>query len=199
MRSNKDWNGNDKSPFVTIGATGHSDKEREANDYYATHPDNTEWLMRLERFSDRIWEPACGEGHISEVLKAYGHDVRNTDLIDRGYGEGGVDFLMQTERWEGDIITNPPYSYATEFVEKALQLIQDRHKVAMFLKLTFLEGKRRKELFRDFPPKTIWVSSSRAICAKCGRFDEMKGSAMAFAWFVWQKGYCGDTVVRWFN
>lgn len=199
MIMDKDWKGNGKAAFTVIGATGHSVFERERNDYYATHPDNTEWLCRLEGFSRRIWEPACGEGHISKVLESHGYEVRSTDLIDRGYGMGGVDFLMQTEVWDGDIVTNPPYGYATEFVERALQVVTEGRKVAMFLKLTFLEGKRRKELFRDFPPKVVYVSSGRAVCARNGEFGRFDGSAIAYAWFVWEKGYEGETVVRWFN
>ena len=94
-----------------------------------------------------ILEPSCGEGHISEVLKAHGYDVVSRDLIDRGYGEV-ADFLsIDNLKWDGDIVTNPPYRYALDFVEKALQIIPEGRKVAMFLKLTFLEGKGRRHLF----------------------------------------------------
>ena len=73
--------------------------------------------------------------------------------------------------------------------------------VYMFLKLTFLEGKARyKDLFSKYPPKVIYVFSERVMCAKNGRFEEMKaggGSAVAYAWFVWQKGWQGKTTVEW--
>lgn len=103
---------------------------------------------------------------------------------------------------DGDIVTNPPYKYAKEFVEKALELIPVGNKVCMFLKLQFMEGKARKLLFEKYPPKTIYISSSRLLCAKNGDFDGMRaggGSAVAYAWYVWEKGYKGETVVRWFN
>ena len=77
---------------------------------------------------------------MSKRLESFGYNVKSTDLIDRGYGETGVDFLAQTEMFDGDILTNPPYKYAMEFVLKALELIPDGHKVFMFLKVTFLEG-----------------------------------------------------------
>lgn len=32
-----------------------------------------------------------------------------------------------------------------------------------------------------------------------GDFDSYDGGCTAFAWFVWTKGYHGDTVIRWFN
>ena len=79
--------------------------------------------------------------------------------------------------------------------------MQHGAKVAMLLKLTFLEGRERRALFRDYPPKRVYVSSRRIMCAKNGDFASMTGksSAMAYAWFVWEKGYKGETVVRWFN
>jgi hypothetical protein len=198
----KDWTGDKNSIFKTLGASNHTDKERQKHDYYATEPKAIELLLEVEEFSDHIWECACGEGHLSKVLVERGYNVRSTDLIDRGYGEGGVDFLAQSEPFDGDIITNPPYKYASEFVYKALDLIPEGRKVAMFLKLQFLEGKKRKELFLKHPPKVIYVSSSRLLCAKNGEFEQMRaggGSAVAYAWFVWVKGFKGDTIVKWIN
>ena len=89
----KDWTGNARSAHATLGARNYAQNERETNDYYATEPKVTELLLELEQFNNKILEPACGEGHISEVLKAHGYDVTSTDLIDRGYGRGGIDFL----------------------------------------------------------------------------------------------------------
>ena len=148
----RDWKGGNASTFKTIGASNHCDEERADMDYYATEPAATEWLCRLETFGRWILEPSCGEGHMSEVLKAHGYEVVSRDLADRGYGEV-ADFLSADNRyWPGDIVTNPPYAFAQEFVEKALSIIDDGCKVAMFLKLTFLEGKRRAALFSSAPP-----------------------------------------------
>jgi hypothetical protein len=146
-----------------------------------------------------VLEPSCGAGHISEVLKAHGYEVESRDLVDRGYGSQ-ADFLsIDNQHFDGDIITNPPYSLAQEFVEKSLSIIPEGRKVAMFLKLTFLEGKKRKELFRTNPPIRIWVSSSRLKCAINGDFASIGSSATAYAWYIWEKGYKGDTIIRWFN
>lgn len=196
-----DWIGNKNSVYKTLGASNHTDKEREKDDYYATDPIAIDKLLTVERLNENVWECACGAGHLSKRLEDFDYNVKSTDLIDRGYGETGVDFLAQTEMFDGDILTNPPYKYAKEFVLKALELIPDGHKVFMFLKLTFLEGKTRyNELFRKFPPKSIYVFSERVLCAKNARFDEMKaggGSAVAYAWFVWQKGFHGVTEMSW--
>lgn len=110
--------------------------------------------------------------------------------------------MKENTTFYGDIITNPPYKYATEFVQHALEVVTDGYKVAMFLKLTFLEGKARKQLFKKYPPKVIYVSSSRLQCARNGDFDKYKkgtGTAIAYAWFVWQKSYTNETVVKWIN
>lgn len=86
-----------------------------------------------------------------------------------------------------------------EFIQKALSIIPKGRKVAMFLKLTFLEGQKRKDFFLHNPPKTVYVSASRLICAMNGDFDKYPSSAVAYAWFVWEKGYAGDPVIKWIN
>lgn len=198
----RDWTGNSNSIYKTLGASNHTDKERQAEDFYATEPRAAELLLELEEFDGNIWECACGQGDLSKVFERAGHKVLSTDLVDRGYGTGGVDFLKCNEVFNGSIISNPPYKYAKEFVEHALELVPDGHKVAMFLKLQFLEGKARRELFEKYPPKTVYVASGRLLCAKNGDFEGMRaggGSAVAYCWYVWEKGYSGDTVIKWFN
>ena len=112
---------------------------------------------------------------------------------------GGVDFLSSSETFDGDIITNPPYKYAIEFVEKAISSVTSGHKVAMLLRLSFLEGISRRKLFDRHPPKTVYVASKRILCAKNGDFENSDGSAIAYAWFVWEKGFVGEPTLRWFN
>ena len=148
----KDWTGGTAAVFKTLVASNHKDGERQREDYYATEPKATEWLCRMEQFEGRIWEPSCGEGHISEVLKTAGYEVVSRDLIDRGYGEVADFLAIDNLAWDGNLVPNPPYRYAQEFVEKALSIIPEGKKVAMFLKLTFLEGQARRHLFRTTPP-----------------------------------------------
>lgn len=194
-----DWTGSSQSLFHTNTASNHSERDREIHDFYATEPRAVELLCDLEQFNKDILEPACGKGHIAEVLKKKGYNVVSYDLIDRGYGEGGYDFFQCLERDKAvDIITNPPYAKAQEFVEKALSVIRVNYRVAMFLKLTFLEGQKRKELFAKHPPEVVYVSSSRLLCSLNGTFNE-KGSAACYAWFIWRKGFTGDPRIRWFN
>ena len=200
MSKNKDWTGNQTSIYKTLGASSHSEKDREENDFYATEPKAIDLLCAVEKFNEWILEPACGQGHLSKRLIENGYQVYSSDLIDRGYGIQ-YDFF-ETSSWHGDIITNPPYKFAKEFIEKSLSIIPTGNKVAMFLKLQFMEGKARKELFKCHPPKTIYVSSSRLLCAKNADFEGViagGGSAVAYAWYVWEKDYSGKTVVEWIN
>jgi hypothetical protein len=195
-----DWNGNKRAVFVTNGDTSHSTREREIRDYYATDPRAVEELLKREKFDINILEPACGGGHISETLKAHGYQVTSGDIITRDYaGQNyAADFLQIKTPWLGDIITNPPYKYAAEFVEHALEVIEDGNKVAMFLKLTFLEGEKRRELFRTNPPRKIYVFTKRINCALNGEESFFNSSsAVCYAWFIWQKGSTGKPVIDW--
>jgi len=196
MSEEKNWVGDRNSVYKTLGASNHTEKKRDKNDYYATDPSAIDDLLEVEDFSNKIWEPACGEGHLSKRLKEHGKEVYSTDLVDRGFGDDFFDFLKCNKRWSGDIITNPPYKYAKNFVEKALSLVDNGSKVAFFMKLTFLESKERKELFKEHPPKKVWVYSYRKSVSKGGgEFDD--SSAICFAWFVWKKGYRSDPKIGW--
>lgn len=203
--NSNDWSGNKNSIYKTLGASNHTDKERQSEDYYATEPKAVELLLDLEDFSQLyVWECAAGQGHLSEAMIQKGIKVNSSDLVLRGYDKAYMyDFLSEENKeWKGHIITNPPYKFAKEFVYKALSIVPNGCKVAMFLKVQFLEGKARKKLFEIYPPKTVYVSSSRLLCAKNGEFEQMiagGGSAVAYAWFVWEKGFNGQTELQWFN
>ncbi|OLA95036.1 MAG: hypothetical protein BHW64_00860 [Candidatus Melainabacteria bacterium LEY3_CP_29_8] len=189
----------EKALFRNLGASNHSLGERQAEDYYATEPLAAKLLLRVVPELNNIWECACGEGHLAKVFDKVGKLGKATDLIDRGYGNV-EDFLLNNKPYyDGDIVTNPPYKYAQQFVEHALELVDTDRYVCMFLKVLFLESKSRKELFTQSPLKTIYVSSSRLNCAKNGDFKNYTSSAIAYAWFVWQKGYTGETIVKWIN
>lgn len=108
---------------------------------------------------------------------------------------GGVDFLQDKNIFNGDILTNPPYKYALEFVEHALELIPKGNKVIMFLKLQFLEGQERRRLFDTMQLSKVYVFSKRQQCAKNGIFSG--SSAVAYAWFVWIKGYNDSPIIEW--
>ena len=196
----KDWVGNKKSIYTTIGTSNHTKEEREKNDYYATDPKAVELLLEKEKFSHYVWECACGEGHLSKVLIKKGYDVKSSDIVDRGFQNTEIiNFLeiLESETNTRDIITNPPYKFAQEFVEQALKISRGGVKIAMFLKLTFLEGKSRKQMFLQNPPTRVYVFSSRIQCGKNGVFTG--SSAVAYAWFIWEKGIRNKPIIEWIN
>ena len=169
---------------------------RQRDDFYPTPPKATRALLSVEKFVGNIWEPACGDGAISRVLEEAGYSVISTDLIDRGYGTAAVDFLLDYTTTSDNIITNPPFKFAQEFVRHALT--RAHRKSAMLCRLAWLEGKARRKLFETTPLARVWVFSERIPMLRNG--DEMMaggGGMIAFAWFVWDQEHSGPPKLCW--
>jgi hypothetical protein len=149
-----------------------------------------------EKFDGEIWESACGDGTMSRVLEKTGQPVRSSDLYDRGFGESGVDFLSARPAAD-NIVTNPPYNCAEGFVASGVR--HANRKLALLLRLTFLEGANRaRTIFKITPPSRVWVFSERITFYPSG--VEPKGSGTtAYAWFVWDKDAPGSTELKWFD
>lgn len=194
---------------LIIGARNGAKTTREEQDFYATDPKTVEiFLNRLKQdnvnLNKSIWECACGKGHISEVLKKWGYNTFSSDLIDRGYSRNTIDFLLADRKFYSlsnvDILTNPPYKDAEKFILKALELIEKGNKVIMYLKIQFLEGKNRlQNIYKLYPPKFVYVHTTRQSIAKDGDFNlHCKSSgSLCYAWFIWEKGYNGEPIIRW--
>lgn len=173
------------------------DKDRATLDFYATDKRAIEELLNREKFRKTVYEPACGQGHIGKVLEEHGYKVKATDICDRGYGEEKeVDFFTVKEN-ALDIVTNPPYFCADNFIKHALKISKSGTKIAMLFRLAFLEGQKRYELFKEYPIKKVYVFSKRLNCAKNAEFEKYKSNAIAFAWFIWEVGYTGSTQLKW--
>ncbi|MBE9561782.1 MAG: NAD(P)-dependent oxidoreductase [Proteobacteria bacterium] len=190
---------NTRSTFATLGASNHVEHTRQKEDFYATDPKAIDILLSVEKFKRMVLEPACGMGHLSKRLKKHDYIVESMDLIDRGYGRTGIDFLKHNYTWSGDIITNPPFKHAVEFIKHSLDILPVGNKVAMFLKILFLETDGRKQLFLKYPPKVIYILANRLCCAKDGDFVKNNTKAVGYAWYVFEKGFKGDTIVKWVN
>lgn len=168
---------------------------RPPDDFYPTPEYVTQSLLDREVFYGKIWEPACGDGAMSKVLIKNGYDVISSDLIDRNYGHGEIDFLStQQFNCVENIITNPPFSLSQQFIEHSLKVATD--KVAIFGKLALLESKSRKELFLNIPFKKLWVFSSRVKLTRNGE-PYKNGGMIAFGWYVFQHGYKGEPTIGW--
>lgn len=190
----------DQKTWRQIGANNHVSHDYEKEGFYATDPVAIDHLMSKFKPKGTIWEPMCGQGHLSERLKDFGYDVTSTDKIDRGYGRT-KDFFEFNHTLGDHILTNPHFKIATDTILHALDLVEEGNNVMMFLKLLFLEGQTRyNKLFDKYPPKYVYVLSKRVVCAMNGEFvkdGKRIASTTAYAWFVWEKGYKGGTTLKW--
>lgn len=171
-------------------------------DYYRTPPVATRRLLARETIPGPVWEPACGDGAISEVLREFGLDVVSSDIADRGYGTVGIDFLSSLFDPPGSyvsIVTNPPYTHCLEFAKRGLDLIGPGGKLILLCRLLWLEGRIRKRFFESTPLARVWVHSGRVNVSRRGDDyrDGGEGGMVAFAWFVWEHGYIGPPTLGW--
>ena len=181
---------------LSIVGSSRNNGEREINDFYPTPSFAVEKLLEKEIFTGSIYEPSCGDGAISKVFTNNGFEVYSTDLIDRGFGTGEIDFLKYNGKNFDNIVTNPPFKHGLEFVEKAKKY--SNKKVAMFLKTVFLESTSRYAMFQDknFPLKTMYQFCKRVPIYKNG--EKMQNSGLvAYSWFVWDKEYDGKPTIEW--
>lgn len=164
-------------------------KNKNKHDFYPTPEVATIKFLEHEKFKGEVWEPACGDGAMSRVLERYGYKVKSTDLINRGYGEGGIDFLRSTYRTK-NIVTNPPFKLANKFIHHALE--HASRKVCFLMRLNVLESKNRKKLFTEYPFARLYVHSERIP------FQSVTGlnNAIAFAWYVWDFSHTGKATIE---
>lgn len=190
-------------------AGGNPANNRVENDFYATNPIAVEKLLLKHYFKgNTMLEPCVGQGHIAKtVYNFYNNNPKITalDIVDRGYPNTIVQNFLT---WETDkkfemIISNPPYSLGKEFIEKGMELLTEKGQMAMFLKIQFLEGVKRKELFEKYPPKYIYVFRNRMATWNNGEPLDPNGkkwaTTMCHAWFVWENGSTSEPIVRWLD
>lgn len=193
---------------LEMGARNNAKTKRDPYDFYATDPETIEALIKqLNKdnieLKQTIWECAAGNGHISKVLKKYGFSVLSTDIVQREYKLDAVaDFLKETKKphYVKTILTNPPYKYSLKFAQKALEILNNEDCLVLYLKDRFLEGERRyKKIFSIYPPKYVYAHVRRQKAAMQGDFKEYctTSGTQFYIWVIWQKGYNGETTLRW--
>jgi len=178
-----------KTSMLFVGHNSNNDRKN--NDFYPTPEIATIKLLEKESFKGDIWECACGDGAISKPLIKNNYNVYSSDLIDRGYGEPGINFLESNKQVD-NIVTNPPFNLSLEFFEQAFKLT--KYKIAFLHKLTYLEGlKRYEKIFKLNKLKNIYVFSKRLAFEKNGKNNGL----MCFAWFVFDVNYNGKPTIDW--
>jgi hypothetical protein len=187
-------------------AGGNPKEERVELDFYATNPVALTMLLDDYEFNGtQFLEPCVGMGHLANVIKNKykGTRIDCLDIVDRGYEDTIVtDFLTwETDKKYDGIITNPPYSLGMEFVNKGIELLNDNGQMAMFLKIQFLEGVKRKEMYEKYPPKYIYVFRNRMATWNNGQKTDANGkkwsTTMCHCWMIWEKGSKSEPIVRW--
>lgn len=166
------------------------------DDYFDTPHEAVDALCRVEVFDGPIWEPACGAGAISTALAAHGYSVVSTDLVDRGFGDSRVDFLMELQGCAPNIVTNPPYKLGDEFAEHAVALATG--KVCFLMRVAWLAGQRRRKIFERTKLARVWVFSKRIPrMHRPGYKGKKVTSTIDFAWFVWDREHFGPPTLGW--
>ena len=176
---------------------------RAAYEFYPTPPEATRALLSAESFDGDIWEPACGEGHISKVLTEAGYSVVSTDLIGYGYGTPNRDFLAERKPLAKHIVTNPPYGrgLADAFVSHALKLTRETGgTVAMLMNLAGLCHPIRHDFYIQNPPAVIY-GLEECTCWPYGnpRRTTTSIAKQRYCWIVWKHEHTGPTEFRWLS
>lgn len=129
-------------------AGGNTGYKRVESDFYPTPPEATQALLNFLNLDigTKVWEPACGEGHMAEVMEKNGLFVEKSDLM---YGQ---DFLKVPFRDCDWIITNPPFSISEKFIQRCKE---HGRPFALLLKSQYWHAKRRIEIFRDTKPSYV--------------------------------------------
>lgn len=167
--------------------------KRIINDFFETPLWVTEILLNNYTVmnTSTVLEPAVGKGKIANVLKEHGLNPVGIDINPEFKPDIVADFL----NWEPDkkywnIITNPPFMYAAEYINKCLSLTADGGTFALLLRLNYLESQKRYNLWKHSPPTRIIVLSERPAFTSNGT------DSCAYAWFIWTKGSTGPTTIR---
>jgi hypothetical protein len=186
---------------LPFGHDGRVHPSRAPYEFYPTPPQATRALLSVEEFDGPIWEPACGEGHISNVLVKAGYQVVSTDLIPRGYGQGDIDFLQETAPRAKHIVTNPPYGrgLGDAFVLKALELTAGTGgSVAMLLNLASLAHPTRHQLWTEHPPAVIYALDE-LVCWPEGIPSLARATTAShrYCWAVWKPSHSGRPAFWW--
>lgn len=166
--------------------------KRKASDFYETPYSLTRLLLEKEKLSGAILEPAVGGGAIGKVLNEFQYSYMGYDIEN--------DFLKQTQKYD-TIITNPPYSLSQRFILKAKE--NARKKIIFLLPLSYLHGKKRfDEIWSDkeFPLARIYVFTRYPPLGEKLRQDGKHNTGMmVYAWFVWERKYKGEPVIKWLD
>lgn len=178
---------------------------RDPFDWYVEPYECSMALFEIEEFDGGIWDPACGIGRIIETARASGYAAFGSDIVRRGeFCDEVFDFFSNIPNFEfSNIVSNPPFGVAEEFVQRCLEIIPTGGKVAMLLPMVWLSGFSSKRDWLPNSPLCRFLPISPRPSMPPGRVieaGERPGNGTKdFAWFVWQAGYHGNPEVVFMN
>lgn len=175
-------------------ANGNS-PDRCPDDFYATPAGFTELLIECIELSARIWEPTAGDGAISDVLEAHGHEVKKTDLNPRRADIEQLDVRTTNEVWDGDIVINPPFRDLIPVVEACWSKLQPGRVLAFVGPLSVVNSsKRHRAIWSAMSPKLL-ILAPRYQHIRCDR--GVIPSQFTHLWCVLEKDWSGPCQFVW--
>lgn len=161
--------------------------KRKKSDFYETPFSLTKQLLAVESLVGEVLEPACGNGAISSLIQCTAYDAE-------------TDFFKEEKRYD-TIITNPPYSLAYQFIQKAKEV--SKNKIVFLLPLSYLHGKKRFDDIwsdRKFPLARVYVFTRYPMLGEKLRPDgKYNTGMMVYAWFVWERSHKGKPEINWID
>lgn len=190
--------------YRILGSSNHSLSERATDDFYSTPKEAVDALLGWISSHDialphSIIEPSVGSGSIANELIPLGHKIYGFDIVNRGFENTIIcDWLNVNElpQEEVAIVANFPYKVIQQHTEHSMNLLRDGEYLIQLAKIQFLEGKSRRSMFEQFPPKYVLVFSQRIKCLANGN-DTIGSSAICFCWYIFQKGFRGLPQIDW--
>ena len=169
-------------------------KRNNGIDFYATPDWAVDKILEVADLGGTVLEPCSGSGAFAKKIpNCIASDIRTDEDV---YGERGVDLFTIKENSVDTIITNPPYCCAQEVIEHCLKIARTR--VYMLLKLSFLEGMKRKDFFETTPLKKVYVFRKRVTMYPSDTGEVPKNSGtIAYALYEWEHGYIGEPTIGW--
>lgn len=170
--------------------------QRKKSDFYQTPYSMTQQLLENESFNGSIFEPASGDGAIVKILKKNNYNVAENEIR-----KNGIDFrkiILYNDFSSQNIITNPPFSLAFEFINISKKIY--KKKIAMLLPLSYLHGQKRfdNKIFKEL--KTVYVFTRYPLLTNSIREDGKYETGMiAYAWYIWVKNFKNDPIIKWID
>ena len=206
--------------FKLMGS--HSATERAKDDFYQSSPEIANALFECVKAGIKgnkvyaaglentvVIDSSAGTGVLLEPFKKVCWYQIGYDIADRGCENVRIQDWFSVDmrelakeiwfdRHPKIIVQNPPFKLALEFVQHGLELLNKGELLFSLHRIQFLESRERfaKLYGNKQKPKYVFVFANRVTCVAPDVPNKGQG-AMCYAWFMWQKGFRGNTQIKW--